>query len=303
MRRAFFFIVVLCLATSSFASIPRASMPDRVSEHASAFAQPLPETRVWASEVLAPYERQPELTRALRQAYLEASTTNASGLGRFLSVDPVLDLKKTIPNPQMWNRYAYVLNNPVRFTDPTGKYTCTGWASECKAFEASLLVLKAAASEAARKRIPGATRLNDLVKLYGNLGQDNGVRVEFGRTKSGAMATSMDPKTSVVTIKVDRTSLASMTGPFQVAVAQAHEGDHGLNMRADPSLATSRSRQDRMWLETNAYRTQGYVNSALGVEDSYWQIWTNQNGFDLFQITSWATESVAGACSHEPCTP
>jgi RHS repeat-associated protein len=97
-------------------------MPDRVSEHASAFAQPLPETRVWASEVLAPYERQPEseLTRALRQAYLEASTTNASGLGRFLSVDPIIS-KGAMRRPQMWNRYAYVANNPINATDPTGK--------------------------------------------------------------------------------------------------------------------------------------------------------------------------------------
>ena len=28
-------------------------------------------------------------------------------LGRFLSVDPAMDLKKAIPNPQMWNRYSY----------------------------------------------------------------------------------------------------------------------------------------------------------------------------------------------------
>jgi RHS repeat-associated protein len=42
-------------------------------------------------------------------------------MGRFLSVDPAMDLKKTLPNPQMWNRYAYVMNNPMRYTDPTGR--------------------------------------------------------------------------------------------------------------------------------------------------------------------------------------
>jgi RHS repeat-associated protein len=42
-------------------------------------------------------------------------------LGRFLSVDPVIDWKKTLSNPQMWNRYGYVSNNPLRFTDPTGR--------------------------------------------------------------------------------------------------------------------------------------------------------------------------------------
>ncbi len=42
-----------------------------------------------------------------------------AGLGRFLSVDP--DSRSARPeNPQTWNRYAYVLNNPIRFTDPQG---------------------------------------------------------------------------------------------------------------------------------------------------------------------------------------
>ncbi len=43
------------------------------------------------------------------------------GVARFLSVDPVLDVDKAIHEPQRWNRYAYVVNNPVRFTDPTGR--------------------------------------------------------------------------------------------------------------------------------------------------------------------------------------
>jgi RHS repeat-associated protein len=41
--------------------------------------------------------------------------------GRFLSVDPSMDLKKTIQSPQMWNRYSYVVNNPLRYTDPDGR--------------------------------------------------------------------------------------------------------------------------------------------------------------------------------------
>ena len=123
MRRAFFFIVAVCLATSSFASIPRASLLDRASEDASALVEPLSETRVWVSDVLVPFEHQPpsELTRALLRAYLGASTTNASGLGRFLSVDPVLGDAAV---PQSWNRYAYALNNPVSMIDPMGMKPC-----------------------------------------------------------------------------------------------------------------------------------------------------------------------------------
>lgn len=42
--------------------------------------------------------------------------------GRFLSVDPVQDRKRSARQPQLWNRYSYVGNNPVRYTDPKG--TC-----------------------------------------------------------------------------------------------------------------------------------------------------------------------------------
>jgi len=119
MRRAFFFIVVFLFATASFASIPRASMFDA----APPIADTLSETRIRVSDVLAPFERpaESELTRALHRGYGDASTTNASGLGRFLSVDPHLDIKKNLPEPRRWNRYAYVTNNPLRYTDPDGR--------------------------------------------------------------------------------------------------------------------------------------------------------------------------------------
>ncbi len=41
--------------------------------------------------------------------------------GRFLSVDPNLDMDKALREPQRWNRYAYVQNNPLRYTDPNGR--------------------------------------------------------------------------------------------------------------------------------------------------------------------------------------
>jgi hypothetical protein len=43
--------------------------------------------------------------------------------GRFMSPDP---LGGSLANPQTLNRYAYVVNNPLRFTDPTGLYHCEG---------------------------------------------------------------------------------------------------------------------------------------------------------------------------------
>ena len=45
----------------------------------------------------------------------------SAGLARFLSTDPALTLRKNLRNPQRWNRYAYVLNNPLKFMDPNGE--------------------------------------------------------------------------------------------------------------------------------------------------------------------------------------
>lgn len=43
----------------------------------------------------------------------------ASKQGRFTSPDP-LQASGTTANPQTWNRYAYVMNNPMNFSDPSG---------------------------------------------------------------------------------------------------------------------------------------------------------------------------------------
>ena len=41
-------------------------------------------------------------------------------LGRFISLDPVLG---KLSSPQTLNRYVYCVNNPLRFTDPTGEWS------------------------------------------------------------------------------------------------------------------------------------------------------------------------------------
>ena len=41
--------------------------------------------------------------------------------GRFLSVDPVMDVESNVSSPQGWNRYAYARNNPVLRVDPDGR--------------------------------------------------------------------------------------------------------------------------------------------------------------------------------------
>jgi RHS repeat-associated protein len=44
-----------------------------------------------------------------------------SGVGRFTTIDPVYTWKENLVDPQRWNRYAYVRNNPLKFVDPDGR--------------------------------------------------------------------------------------------------------------------------------------------------------------------------------------
>jgi RHS repeat-associated protein len=44
-----------------------------------------------------------------------------ANLGRFTTVDPGGDLRANILNAQRWNKYAYGINNPLRFQDPDGR--------------------------------------------------------------------------------------------------------------------------------------------------------------------------------------
>jgi len=48
----------------------------------------------------------------------------ASSMGRFMSPDPLGFLVADGTNPQSWNFYSYALNNPLKYTDPTGYAWC-----------------------------------------------------------------------------------------------------------------------------------------------------------------------------------
>jgi len=45
---------------------------------------------------------------------------DASGIGRFMTTDPVVITTERLKSPQQLNLYSYVANNPLRFIDPTG---------------------------------------------------------------------------------------------------------------------------------------------------------------------------------------
>jgi RHS repeat-associated protein len=45
----------------------------------------------------------------------------ASSMGRMMSPDPIGIFVADVTNPQSWNLYSYVMNNPLKFIDPSGE--------------------------------------------------------------------------------------------------------------------------------------------------------------------------------------
>jgi RHS repeat-associated protein len=45
--------------------------------------------------------------------------------GRFTTVDPLYVVSANLADPQLWNRYTYVRNNPLRHRDPDGRFLDT----------------------------------------------------------------------------------------------------------------------------------------------------------------------------------
>jgi len=58
----------------------------------------------------------------------------ANNFGRFMSADPYSAGKRrggTPKSPKSWNRYAYVLNDPINFLDPSGRFECSPENDDC----------------------------------------------------------------------------------------------------------------------------------------------------------------------------
>ncbi len=111
-----------------------------------------------------------------------------SKLGRYTTADPAL--ASVVPeHPTSFNRYTYVENNPLKYTDPFGLYICTASSTECDQFKTAL--------DAARdnlkkiKRDYGADSDQYLeakrsLDSYGQDGVDNKVLVNSGTLAGNA---------------------------------------------------------------------------------------------------------------------
>jgi RHS repeat-associated protein len=144
-----------------------------------------------------------------------------SAVGRLLSVDPGAPNPKA---PQSWNRYTYVLNNPINLTDPTGRYT-----TSCSPDDQACLD-SAKAFEVARKRNLESRdeSVRSAAASYGDPGKENGVTVGFGDLgpgKDGVASGTIDAATGVFRANMNVTIKSGLSGTV-LEGAVAHEGSH-----------------------------------------------------------------------------
>jgi RHS repeat-associated protein len=215
--------------------------------------------------------------------------------GRFSSVDPVLDFKLAKVSPQTWNRYTYARDNPQRFTDPTGRYLCTGSGENCGVIRQGIKNIRAAA-----KNLPAQSShrvaLQKILTLYGREGVDNGVTV---RVDGGQNLGSADTQGGKTNISLNIGLTADINGGretdkfhAEIASTLAHEAQHGLD---DRRYGEALNRRMIMRTETNAARTEAYVYEGLRI-DAPWGTWTQATGMGPENVNTEAEASTKAWC-------
>jgi len=219
----------------------------------------------------------------------------ASTQGRFTTPDPLLASGR-IEDPQAWNRYAYTLNNPVKYIDPTGMFVwdaSLGSGADDKDVSGSIRdkrkEIRAAIADANKALNSGNLNSTQKAKLeralgsYGTEGIANGVTLALGTVEKGAAADSGFAKNQP-TILYDQStgnSTANLTVTFakgQTVSAEdfAHEGSHNADRQelvaalvrasGDPSAEWGYMPENitRHQTESLAYRVGASVAQGLG---------------------------------------
>ena len=215
-----------------------------------------------------------------------------SALGRFTSPDLLLNSGRP-DDPQTWNRYTYGLNNPLRYSDPTGLYNLDSGClkdKNCSQYAKNLRNGIADLTKAVNGMNDGAEkdRLQASLKSLGTENDGNNVGVTFNGL-DGSAAGHTDPvldksgNLSGWKITLDPNKIKSgenSPASDSYAIDAAHESTH-INNLVNGTFTDFAD-------EYRAYQTSAWSAGAL------WQYRGSQgtgtftlNGRDVIWNSSW----------------
>ncbi|HEV8429596.1 MAG TPA: RHS repeat-associated core domain-containing protein [Pyrinomonadaceae bacterium] len=149
----------------------------------------------------------------------------ASAQGRFVSPDSLLTSGRVL-QPQSWNRYAYVLNKPLRLIDPSGLVDCTpknpcyGQIPESRWRSAVPLAERATVNVPISQEPITTTDVQPITELQVMTGQANPIPQRGAQAKLlDAMADGLDGSGGMMGITVAAPSLGGVPPLVGAAVA------------------------------------------------------------------------------------
>jgi hypothetical protein len=209
-------------------------------------------------------------------------------LGSFLSVDPILDIRRSLTHPQRWGRYGYAINSPLAYVDPTGQEVSlaplsqpdqqtllqslnqfTGNVYETDGNgDLALVSYGANASAAASQFLDGAIAATDVYTVNGVFGDKS---VVFGNRRGNT--TTLDFK-DFTALKYNGINPST----FSLGSTLIHELIHAHNGIEDPPSALQNSTTGPVVDMVNVMRAQrgfelrGPTYSGPGTLDAHGQV-------------------------------
>ena len=223
----------------------------------------------------------------------------ASTMGRFLSPDPLLNSGHP-DDPQSWNRYAYVDNNPLKYTDPKGLYK---WEQDCASddqgcqgnrqrFRNALARLTKADADLEKgsterkqldkvlKRI-GTEGKGDVKIDFGDAGQDKNGNPALGNTTGNTITINWNAESSSVGAYANSYGLQGGAATDFMNAYDAglvgHEGGHLSNSGVGPLQFLNHLEGTALFSESSAYQGMNFTDRVYGLWNPSWAKIDQQN--------------------------
>ena len=251
------------------------------------------------------YEKDEETELDFAQARMYSNQ-----IGRFTTTDPLLNTGRP-SKPQSWNRFSYVVNNPLILIDPSGMYLCTAGKTNCDKFEASMEENRRNLEKIKEKYTENSDeykKAKAAVDVYGNKDEDNGVTVALAGKKSN-LPPDAAAETDVKRVKKQKTVLNLEGKSIVVTIAQkafdsdglsglaVHEGSHAADgVEWIKCNFCSRNNLTSYQTEFKAFMVEASFSEASGTTSSFRydpeQMKGAPQAFGLFQLWNPSWKSV-----------